>query len=103
MGRYRQAWRPRTTFRRTPVWRWWPAALLSAEHLLGDGGQLHIRGAFVDLSDLGVAIVFFGGIVADKSISAEDLHRQARCLLGHLRGKELCHGCLAHIGLAKVL
>ena len=54
------------------------------QHLFGDGGQLHVRRAFVDLADLGVAVVLLRRIVAHKSIAPEDLDALACGALGHL-------------------
>src|ERR1700691_5436625 len=63
-----------------------------SEHQLGDSGQLHIRCAFVDLPDLGIAVVLLDRVVLDKAIAAKNLDRLAGDALGHLGGKVLAHG-----------
>src|ERR1700693_285159 len=57
----------------TPVKASLPQRLtLFPEHELGDGRQLHVGRALVDLADLGVAPVLFDGIVLGESVSAVD-------------------------------
>ena len=41
-----------------------------AKNQFGDRLKLHIRGSFVDLSDLGVAVVFLGRIVFRIAVTA---------------------------------
>src|SRR5665811_839798 len=66
-------------------------ALLQADRmrqqLLGNGHQLHVGSAFINLADLSIAKVLFGRIVAHITITAKDLYALAGDLLGHLRHK----------------
>src|SRR5208337_4575971 len=62
------------------------------DHQLGDGLQLHVRGALVDLADLRVAEELLHRIVLGEAVAAVNLQRQRRHSLGNLRAEELGHG-----------
>jgi phosphoenolpyruvate carboxylase len=66
------------------------AGAVAAEHQLGNGGQLHIRCAFVDLADLGVAVILLDRVVLHKAVAAKDLHGVAGNPLGYLGGESTC-------------
>ena len=51
-------------------------AELLTQHELGDGRQLHVRRAFVDLADLSVAPVFLDGIILGESVAAVNFDGQ---------------------------
>ena len=55
------------------------------EDRLGDRGELHVRRSLVDLSDLRVAPELLDRILLRVPVAAEELHRQRRDPLGHLR------------------
>src|SRR5215472_18112870 len=59
------------------------------QHQLGDGAELHVRGALVNLADFGIAPVFFDGKVFGESVSAIDFDSQGRDPLGDLRTEQL--------------
>ena len=44
--------------------------LLPSQHQLGDGLELHVGGAFVDFSDLGISEVLLDGIVFGEAVAA---------------------------------
>ena len=46
---------------------------LGLAQVFGDGDELHVAGALVDLADFGVAIVLFGGVFAGEADAAEEL------------------------------
>ena len=50
--------------------------LLATQNQLGDGRQLHVRGPFIDLANLGVAPVLLDWIVLGESVSPVDLDGQ---------------------------
>jgi len=50
--------------------------LLTAEQKFGNGCELHVGGAFVNLADLGVAPVFFDGIIFGEAVAAVDFDSQ---------------------------
>ena len=52
--------------------------LLAAQHQLGDGRQLHVRRALVDLADLAVAEIFLDGIILGEAVAAVDLLSSGR-------------------------
>src|ERR1051326_834235 len=66
-------------------------SLLAAEHDLGDGRQLHVRGSLVDLSDLAIAEILLDGIILGKPEAAVDLDRQRADTFSDLRGEQLGH------------
>ena len=53
--------------------------------LLGDRLQLQIRRAFVDLTDLGVAVELLDRILLDEAVAAEEVDSKRRDALGDLR------------------
>src|SRR6202021_4223040 len=63
--------------------------LLVPEHKLGDRRELHIRRAFVDLADLGVAIILLHRVVLAEAVAAKDLHRLVGNTPRHLGGDDL--------------
>src|SRR5215471_21244810 len=54
----------------------WHRPSLLPQHQLGDGRQLHVGRALVDLADLGVTPVFLDGIILGKSIPTVDFNGQ---------------------------
>jgi len=73
-----------TSKRETLKLRTTRACPLLRQNQLGDRAELHVAGAFVDLADLGVAIVLLHRIVLGEAVAAVDLDRQRRYALGHL-------------------
>src|SRR5882724_171463 len=57
----------------------------STQQLFGDGLQLQVRRAFVNLADLRVAPEFLDRIVLDVAVAAQEVDRQRGDALGHLR------------------
>ena len=62
-----------------------------AEDLFGDGLKLHVRGALVDLADLGISIEFLHRIILHEAIAAEQIDRERRHPFGDLRREQLAH------------
>jgi len=58
--------------------------LFCVEHEFADGRKLHVRGALVDFSNLGVPVEFFDGIVLDEAVAAVDFNSLAGDTLGNL-------------------
>src|ERR1700723_3787264 len=86
---------PRTLWRTWGTRRFPPAMmrpLVAAKHQLGYRCQLHVRGAFVDLADLGVAVVLLDGVVLHKAVAAKYLYGMAGNAFGYLRSKVLARG-----------
>ena len=54
------------------------------DHQLGDGLQLHVGGALIDLADFRVAPVFLHWIILSESVTAVDLDGERRHALRHL-------------------
>mmetsp|Transcript_16049 Transcript_16049/g.53940 ORF Transcript_16049/g.53940 Transcript_16049/m.53940 type:complete len:264 (+) Transcript_16049:271-1062(+) len=73
------------------------------EELPGDDEVLHLRGAFVDLRDSGVAVEALRGHVRDEAHAAQHLDGLVRAHGGRLRRAELGHGRLLGEVLARVL
>src|ERR1017187_6873200 len=69
---------------------------LLAHHQFGDGQELHVRRAFVDLADLRIAEELLHRVVLGEAVAAVDLDAQRGHALGNLRGVELGHGCFFH-------
>src|SRR5579863_9988734 len=63
-----------------------------------DDQALDLLRALVDLRDLGVAQVPFGGIFRDVAVAAEELQRVGRDPDGCVAGQELGHAGLARAG-----
>src|SRR5258708_2799489 len=42
------------------------------QNLFGDGSELHVGCAFVDLAHFGVAVILFRRVISNKSISTKD-------------------------------
>src|ERR1700722_3296221 len=85
---------PRTLWRTWGTRRFPPAMmrpLVAAKHQLGYRCQLHVRGAFVDLADLCVAVVLLDGVVLHKAVTAKYLHGVAGDAFGYMRSKVLAH------------
>ncbi len=59
---------------------------------LGDGGELHEGGAFVDLADLGVAVELFDGVVLDEAGAAEDFDGEGGGASRLRARRSTCHG-----------
>src|SRR4029450_4522846 len=74
----------------------------SAEELFGDGLELQVGRALVDLSDLRVAIELFDRVVLDESVAAKQVDRERGDALGDLRRKDLAHRRLGEKRLAAV-
>ena len=70
---------------------------------LGDGGELHKGGAFVDFADLGVAVELFYGVVFDEAGAAKNLNSERCRALGDFAGEELGHGGFLEVLRAGVL
>ena len=73
-----------------------------AEHLFGDGLELQVRRAFVDLADLRVAIQLFDRVVLHEAVAAVQIDGERRDALGDLRREELAHRGLGEKRLAGV-
>jgi len=71
---------PEAVFRLRDVAR----GLLPAHQQLGDGSQLHVGRAFVNLADLGVAPVFLHWIVFGEAVAAVDFDGERGDALGDL-------------------
>ena len=56
----------------------------SLHHHLGNGGQLHVRSTFVNLSNFGVAEKLLHWIILHEAVPAEDFDCLAGNTLGHL-------------------
>src|SRR6185436_2556236 len=63
----------------------------SAEELFGDGLELQVGRALVDLPDLRVAVQLLNGIVLDEPVAAEQVDRERGDTLGDLRREDLAH------------
>src|SRR5580692_857558 len=74
-----------------------------AQYQFGDGGKLHIRGPFVDLADLGIAVILLDRVVFYKTIATKDLHSVAGNPLRYLGGEILAHACFLKEGQSVVL
>src|SRR6202035_5077585 len=77
-----------------PMYSVWLPQLNLAQSQLRDRRQLHERGPFVDLSDLGVAIQFLNGIVLHEAGPTVDFNGETGHTLGHVRGEVFAHGGL---------
>ena len=60
------------------------SSLLGSHHQFGNGRQLHVGSAFVDLADLGIAPVFLHRIILGEAVPAVDFDGQRGHPLGHL-------------------
>src|SRR4051812_40217288 len=78
------------------------AAIRLLEHRLRNGLQLHVARAFVDRTDLRVAIELLGRVVLRVAVATEQLQRDRRHPLGDLRREELRHRALERDVLAGV-
>jgi hypothetical protein len=74
----------------------------SAKQLLRNRLQLHVRGAFVDLADLGVAKQFLNRVVADETVAAVQVHCHRGDAFGHFGRENLAHGGFVHEGIVGV-
>src|SRR5687767_8998878 len=73
------------------------------QQFLGDRLELHVRRAFVDLADLGVAVELLRREVLGEAGAAEDLERERRRVLGDLGGIVLRHRRLLEERLLRLL
>src|SRR5689334_11312578 len=67
--------------------------LFACQYELGDGLELHVGCALVDLPDLRIAPVLLDRVVLGKPVSTVDFDRQRGDALGHLGTEEFSHGC----------
>mmetsp|Transcript_20629 Transcript_20629/g.43840 ORF Transcript_20629/g.43840 Transcript_20629/m.43840 type:complete len:213 (-) Transcript_20629:43-681(-) len=70
---------------------------------LCDGVQLDVGSAFVDCTNLGVAIKFLYPIFLREADSSHELHTFGGSLLRHLCAEQLCHCSVLHHPLAALL
>ena len=60
-----------------------------AQDLFGDGLELQVRGALVDLPDLRVAVELLDRVLLDEAVAAEQVHGERRDALCDLRRQDL--------------